>query len=104
MVQRPNKNTDWEENHLFKSYIANGGLAVDRVWLPKAGAVLISIIKFLINWLNPHKALGYNRISIGMVKLCNLTITKPLSIICKNCHQLGVFPDDRKKHNIVPVH
>ena len=39
-----------------------------------------------------------------MVKLCNLTITKSLSIIYKNCIQQGVFPDEWKKGNIVPVH
>ena len=38
-----------------------------------------------------------------MVKLCNLTITKPLSVIYKNCLQQGVFPDDWKKGNIIPV-
>ena len=38
----------------------------------------------LINGLNPHKAHGHDGISIRMVKLCNLTITKPLSVIYKN--------------------
>ena len=38
-----------------------------------------------------------------MVKLCNLTITKPLSVIYKNCLQQGVFPDDWKKGNIILV-
>ena len=39
----------------------------------------------LINGLNPHKAHGHDGISIRMVKLCNLTITKPLLIIYKTC-------------------
>ena len=39
-----------------------------------------------------------------MVKLSKLTITKPLSIIYKNCLQQGVFPDEWKKGNIIPVH
>ena len=34
-----------KKNHLFKSYMANGRLAVDRVRLQKAGAELINIIK-----------------------------------------------------------
>ena len=38
-------------------------------------------ISRLINGLNPYKAHGHDGISIRMVKLCNLTITKPLSII-----------------------
>ena len=51
----------------------------------------------LINGLNPHKAHGHDGISIRMVKLCNLTITKPLSSIYKNCLQQGVFPMTGKK-------
>ena len=39
----------------------------------------------LINELNPNKARGHDGVSIQMLKLCNLTITKPLSIIYKNC-------------------
>ena len=52
----------------------------------------------LIRGLNPHKAYGHD----GM--LCNSAITKPLSIIYKNCLQHGVFPDDWKKGNIIPIH
>ena len=39
----------------------------------------------LINDLNPHKAHGHDGISIQMVKLFNLAITKPLSVIYENC-------------------
>ena len=34
-----------KKNHLFKSYMANSRLVVDRVRLQKAGAKLINIIK-----------------------------------------------------------
>ena len=61
-------------------------------------------ISKLINGLNPNKAHGHDGTSIPMVKLCNLTITKPLSIIYKNCPLQGVFPDEWKKGNIIPVH
>ena len=54
-------------------------------------------ISRLIYVLNPYKAHGHDGISIGMMKLCNLIITKPLSIIYKNCLQEGVFPDEWKK-------
>ena len=50
----------------------------------------------LINALNPRIARGHDGISIRMHKLFNLAITKPLSIIYKNCLQQGVFPDDWK--------
>ena len=39
-----------------------------------------------------------------MVKSCNLTITKSLSIIYKNCLQERVFPDEWFKGNIIGVH
>ena len=45
----------------------------------------------LINGLNPHKGHGHDGTSIRMMKLCNLTITKPLSVIYKNYLQQGVF-------------
>ena len=38
-----------------------------------------------VNRLNPNKDHVYDRISIRMVKLFNLRITKTLSIIYKNC-------------------
>ena len=34
-----------EKNHLFKSYIGNGRMTVDRARLQEAGAELINIIK-----------------------------------------------------------
>ena len=49
-------------------------------------------ISRLINGLNPHNAHSHVGISTQMVTLCNLIITKPLSIIY--CLQLGVFPDE----------
>ena len=45
----------------------------------------------LLNGLNPHKANGHDGISLRMLKLCNLTITKPLLIIYQNFLQQGVF-------------
>ena len=53
-------------------------------------------ISKLVNGLNPHKAHSHDGISIRMFKLCNLAIT--------NCLQQGVFPDDCKKSNVIPVH
>ena len=58
----------------------------------------------LINGLNSNKAYDHDRITIRIVKLCNLTITKSQSIMYKSCLQQGVFPDDREKGNIISVH
>ena len=38
-----------------------------------------------------------------MLKLCDLTITKPLSIIYKDCLQQGAFLDDWEKSSIILV-
>ena len=54
-------------------------------------------ISKLINGLNSQKVHGHDGISRLMVKLCNLDITKPLSIRYKNCLQQGVLPDEWKK-------
>ena len=61
-------------------------------------------ISKLIIGLNLRKAHGHDGISIRMVKLCKLTITKPQSIIYTNWLQQGVFLDEWKKGNIMPVH
>ena len=50
-------------------------------------------ISKLINGLNSQKVHGHDGISILMVTLCNLDITKPLSIRYNNCVQQGVLPD-----------
>ena len=42
--------------------------------------------------------------SLRMIKICDKAIVKPLSIIYKNCIDIGIFPDLWKKSNIVPVH
>ena len=54
--------------------------------------------------LDANKAHGYDGISIRMLKLSSPTMIKPLSIIFQNCLQSGIFLDDWKKGNIVPVH
>ena len=39
-----------------------------------------------------------------MVKICDDSIKKPLSIIYKNCIKTRIYPNAWKKSNIVPVH
>ena len=43
-------------------------------------------------------------ISIRMLKLCGDSIWKPLEIIFKNCLKEGIFPNEWKKANVVPIH
>ena len=39
-----------------------------------------------------------------MWKICDTVLTKPLSIIFKNCIDHGVFPDTWKMSHIIPIH
>ena len=59
------------------------------------------IIK-IIRSLDINKAHGYDDISIRMLKICDLAIIKPLSIIFRNCINHSMFPHLWKKSNICP--
>ena len=54
--------------------------------------------------LNPEKAHGWDNISIRMIKLCGKAIVDPLRILFLSFFEEGVYPDDWKKSNVVPIH
>ena len=58
----------------------------------------------IIRALHVSKAHGCDDVSIRMIRICDQSIVKPLSIIYQNCLNTGTFPDIWKKSNIVPVH
>ena len=60
------------------------------------------ILKIIRN-LNPNKAHGHDIISIGMLKICDESICKPLRIIFQLCLENGKFPSEWKKANVVPI-
>ena len=62
-----------------------------------------SIVKIIKN-LNSAKAHGWDGISIRMIKLCEHTITIPLIIIFRKAILTGIYPENWKRGNIVPVH
>ena len=39
-----------------------------------------------------------------MIKLCSISLCKPLETIFKSCITKGDFPSEWKKTNVVPVH
>ena len=57
-----------------------------------------------INNLDPSKAHDHDMISIRMLKLCGLSLCKPLSIIFKSCLSQMKFPMKWKKANVVSIH
>ena len=58
----------------------------------------------IVKKLEPNKAHGHGMIRIHMLKLCGDSIWKPLEIIFKNCLKEGIFPNEWKKANVVPIH
>ena len=58
----------------------------------------------IIRALNPHKAHGYDDISIRMIKICDKSLLKPLIILFKNSTKSSHYPDIWKRSNIIPVH
>ena len=58
----------------------------------------------IIRSLNPNKAHGWDKISIRMIKISDISLVTPLKIIFTNCLKRGVFPAIWKCANVVPVH
>ena len=59
--------------------------------------------KRIICKLDPNEAYGHDMVSIRMLKISSDAIIEPLFKIFKNCLKCGIFPDDWKKGNIVPI-
>ena len=55
----------------------------------------------IIKNVEPNKAHGHDMISICMIKLCSISIRKPLEIIFQNCLRSGKFPSEWKQANVV---
>ena len=60
-------------------------------------------IKRIVCKHDPNKAHGHDMISFRMLKMSGGAIIEPLFKIFKNCLKCGIFPDDLKKGNIVPI-
>ena len=61
-------------------------------------------ISSIINKLNSKKAHGCDNISIAMLKLCPLEVSKPLLLIYQKCLLNGTFPLAWKHANVQPVY
>ena len=58
----------------------------------------------LIKALEVSKAHGHDRISVKMIKICADSIAHSLTLIFQNSIVAGIFTNDWKKANIVPIH
>ena len=60
-------------------------------------------ILLIIKNVNVNKAHGWDQLSIRMIKACVYSISLPLKLIFKSMIQEGVFLEDWKKSNVVPI-
>ena len=60
-------------------------------------------ILLIIKKLNLDKAHGWDNVSICMIQLCGKSIVKPLKYLFESSLTAGIFPEDWKKANIIPV-
>ena len=58
----------------------------------------------LIKALDVSKAHGYDGISVKMIKVCAHSVAHPLTLIFQNSLVAGIFANNWKKTNIVPIH
>lgn len=60
----------------------------------------VSFVKMTIKKLNPNKLLGWDNISIRMIKICDKSVSYPLKVVFQTSFQEGMLPDSWKKANI----
>ena len=58
----------------------------------------------IIGALNINKGHGHDDISIRMIKICDKSLLKPLTVLFRNSIKSSCYPDIWKKSNIIPVH
>ena len=58
----------------------------------------------IIKSLDTNKPNRWDNISIKIIKMCGESLALPLKVIFEAALNDGVFPDEWKKGNIVPVH
>ena len=58
----------------------------------------------IIRTLNIHKAHGHDDISIRMIKICDKSLLKPLTILFQNSTKSSCYPVIWKRSNIIPAH
>ena len=58
----------------------------------------------IIRSLDCNKAHGWDDLSVSMVKICDSSIARPLCLIYETCMHTGLFSDNWKKANILPIY
>ena len=83
-------------------------LPVNQKFLTQSRLTSINIneneVLNIIRALNIHKAHRYDDISIRMIKMCDKSLLKPLTLLFENSIKSTCYPDIWKRSNIIPVH
>ena len=105
-----------EKTNLFNKYFSsqwnplpnNSKLPENQTYITETKLSSFNIededIYKIIKTLDINKAHGHDEVSIRMLKLCDKSIVKPLSIIFNNSKRKNTFPNLWKKANVVPIH
>ena len=82
-------------------------LPINQIFLTKSRLSSLDIDKDeilkIIRALNIHKVHGHDDISIRMIKICNISLLKPLTILFQNSMKSSCYPFIWKRSNIIPV-
>ena len=83
-------------------------LPINQIFLTKSRLSSLDInedeILKIIRGLNIRKAHGHDDISIRMIKICDKSLLKPLTILFQNSMKSSCYPFIWKRSNIIPVH
>ena len=66
--------------------------------------ITTEVVIQLIRSLDSKKAHGCDEISIAMIKICDISIVKPLHLIFEECLKTGTYPSLWKKANVLLIH
>ena len=86
----------------------NSILPTNQIFLTQARLEFLEFnegeILKIIRALNINKAHGHDEIFIRMIKICDKSLLKPLTILFTNSTSSCCYPDIRKKSHIIPAH
>ena len=86
----------------------NSVLPTNQIFLTQARLEFLEFnegeILKIIRALNINKAHTHDDISIRMIKICDKSLLKPLTILFKNSTSTCCYPDIWKKSHIIPAH
>lgn len=58
----------------------------------------------VVRGLRQRKSVGYDNISIQLVKYCSFTLSVILSSLFNDCIESGYYPDEFKIARAIPIH